>query len=169
MSAYYMLSHGLAFELCDVYIKSRNEAFAAANAIGAPLKATPNQFVECGTRIEALHFGICCVPFGWVERKQFRGYGFPGRGKIGKAAKAALDAIKVPSSEKLARDLGCKPFFMDFDDGGNYCANIGVFMCGGAFYLEANKWCAPDRIKSPEITQILASEWHVAQEARNKT
>lgn len=163
MSVYYCVRSGLAFELCAAYIKARDEAFAKANAIGAPLKATPNQFVSCGPRIEGLRFG---VPTGWVTKKRFPGYGFPGKGKVGKAAKAALDAITVPSSEELARNLGCRPFFLDLDDGGQYCANIGVFMAGGVFYLEGNKWCPPDRIKFPDIIQILASEWHAAQEAR---
>ena len=164
--SYYKVISGLAFELCSDFCKRRREAFAQVDALARKYGATPGRTQSCGSQVEGLHFGAGFVPRGWRKSRMGKGFCVPSRGKAGGAIKAELDALRVPCAEKLARDLGCKPFFTDFDEGGTYCANIGVMEVGGVFYLESHKWCPPDQTKFNGIIQIQGSEWHAADEQR---
>ena len=165
---YYKVTSGLALELCMDFCRRRREAFARIDEVCRKYGATPGRTQSCGSKVEGLHFGATLMtPKGWTKSRMGKGYFVPSRKtKPGQVIAADIDALSIPSTEKLARDLGCKPFFMDFDEGQTYCANIGVMEHDGVCYLEAHKWCPPDQTRFSGIVQIQASEWHAADEAR---
>jgi hypothetical protein len=165
--AHFKVTTGLAYELCTEYIKKRNTEQLKIDELINKYYAMKGRSLVCGTCLEGLYFGAV-TPKGWKKTKQFPGYCIPSKTKLGIEIKKELDTVRMPSAEKLARDLGCKPFFMDFDDGNQYCASIGVFQFGKTFYLESSKWCKPSTAQFPGIIEIPTSEWYKAQENKSK-
>lgn len=141
----------------------------ALEAVAKKHGAVVGRYLRCGSKVEGLALaGRPMRADGWNASRRHPGYYTPGKSKLGKTIKAELDAIDLPTTEQLAIDLGCEPFFRDFDDGGMYCANISIFQYAGTFYLQSCKWCRP-RLGMDEgygIRVIEASEWHKADEDR---
>lgn len=163
---HFKILSGPAYEICQKHDQKHQEEIRKLNSIIEKYRAVKDRYSSCGPQIVSLYFGLFSnAPSGWVPTKN--GYFKPNkRTKLGKAIFEELDIIRLPSTEKLAIDLGCRPFFTDFDDGKQYCANIDIFQSKNIIYLESHKWCQPDTKKYPEIQSILGSEWHKASEEK---
>lgn len=159
---HFKVTHGALHEICTKWHDAHAAAIASVDALARKYKAAPGRRLSRGSSVEGFFFGAA-APEGWKATRHI-GYFTPGRGKAGMAIAKELKAIRIPVQETLAVDLGCKPFFHDFDDGGNYCASCAVFMFAGAFYLQTSKWCPPKIMSG--IEEIPASEWHKADEDR---
>lgn len=163
---HFKVSTGLACELCKAYTEAKRAVLAQVDALAAKHKACPGKSLARGTFVEGLYFGGG-APKGWKPDRKFHGFYTPNKkSKLGREIAQELEAIRAPCADKLAVDLGCKPFFTDFDTGAHLCASIGVMEHAGVYYLEANKWCRPDVKRFPQIAEIPASEWHLANEER---
>jgi len=165
---HYKITDGPAYLICQEYNQQLQKALQQLAIISNKYNASKVRYQSCGTKVVGLYFGPFIIPSGWKRAKGI-GYCTPNkRNKLGKEIAAELDTIKLPCTELLAINLGCPKFFIDLNDGRQYCSNIDIFHHNNTTYLDAHTFCSPDLKKYPEIVQIPASEWHKASEEKEK-
>jgi len=136
-SSFARVTHGPVFQVCDAYWAKRQAADEKVNALAIEFGCVPGRLLRCGPLLEGLYLAAQSrLPAGWrAAGKAHPGFIKPNnRSLAGRAASAKLEAVKLPTDEDLAHDLGLPPFFAGLSSGPRSCRSARCFMRGGVYY-----------------------------------
>jgi len=172
-TAYFKVTHGLAFEVIRQFVDKRKAVKVELDAFCTKYGARPGRFMSCGWAVEGLWFETR-PSTAWrpSKLKGMHGYYVPAKtNKAGRAILEELKAFRLPQDEELAVEgLGCRPFFFDLSTGGQFCASCAVNEVGGVFYLETAKFAPPKLDKFGDgIVPIERGEYYTAIDTKPKT
>jgi len=163
-SVFVRVTAGPIFEICSKHHARAEAVTEQMNALILEFGCTPGRFISCGSLLEGFWKGPGAKPVGWMSAgKKFPGYIKPDpRTVAGQDAAAKLEAIKLPTGEDLAHDLGFPPFFKCV--AGGFCSAAFCDMRGGVFYLAFPAALAHRLKNKPGVEFIEEKEYKKAVE-----